>query len=461
MANQQNQRILAAIVFTDVVGYSARMQIEEEKTIALVKRDLNALERICVSFDGRVVKNTGDGMFMFFTTLDGALKTATGFLEYLDTGQRTFTPDKRLEHRVGIHLGDVFMNGNDVLGDGVNMAARLMAEAQPDTICISYSAYEFIKNRTKLHPQFIGPRQLKGFKDPITAVLLALRPPLGVLVPENVPPAKDPMNISKLILYIGAPLTALVILIVSYLSLSKSEAEVDQTLDTPPPVGPTTIPAISPIAPEPAPAPATPARAPEGQLTSKTDLLALIDTQRDAVRGTWMRSGNGITCNAAGVDEPFIVTADSPSAARIAFPLAPSQIPREYDLNMAFTRNDGQASIAMIFVSGTGTAVFEVDAWARNMGGIQNVSGRQMLDSPESTFTQRFEPGRRYNVSLRVRKEKITMVVDDKEMASLDTNGSNLSVQFWSMPKNKPLGIGAFKSSVTFHSVDLVPVNTR
>ncbi len=460
MAQQQHQRILAAIVFTDVVGYSARMQIEEDKTITLVKRDLTALQKICQSHDGKVIKDTGDGLFMYFSSLDSALKTSTGFLEYLDTAQRTFTPDKRLEHRVGIHLGDVVVNDADVLGDGVNIAARLMALAQPDTICISYSAYEFIKNRTKLHPQFIGPQQLKNIKDPVTAVLLSFRPPLGVLLPEPEKASSKPvMNLSKLILYIGVPLTALIFIIVSYISLSKSDAETDQSLEQGQSFSvavPTTLPAPAPSSAG-SSSPASPSQA----LTRKTNFLPLIDLKRDSVRGAWTRTSDGLRCEIAAPDAPFEVTNDCPSAARLALPLAPSQIPREYDFNVSFTRHAGSDSIALIFVSGSGIAAFEVDAWGKNLGGIQEVDYRNMMATPGSTFTLKTEPGQRYNLSLHVRKDRISMFVDDKELASLDTDGSNLNLKCWTLKPEAPMGIGAFKSGATFHTIELIPVNSQ
>lgn len=461
MSQQPNQRILAAIVFTDVVGFSARMQIEEEKTISLVKRDLIAFEKICLHNGGRIIKNTGDGLMMFFSSLDAALKTGSGILEYLDTATRTFTPDKRLEHRLGVHLGDVITNGNDVLGDGVNIAARLMGEAQPDTICISYSAFEFVKNRTKLHSQFIGPRQLKNIKDPITAVLLSFRPPLDVLVPANtssatVKPASTPLNIPTKILYIGAPLLALLFMIGAYFYIGPQPVKPADLYPPDPNLGKTalgtTLPSEPPL-PQSSPTPDLPA------LTKKIDALALLDPKRDAIRGNWTRSPSGdITCDAIGLDAPFIANDDSPSAARICLPIQRVQIPREYDFNVSFTRSDGKDSVALIFVSGDNTAAYEIDAWDRNMGGIQNVDFKNMQAFPDSTFKLKAEPGRRYTTTLQVRRDKLTMIVDGQVMATLPSDGSNLSLQAWTLRQNTPLGVGAFRSSVTFHTIEIVPV---
>jgi class 3 adenylate cyclase len=470
MPQPPNNRVLAAIVFTDTVGYTHRMQIEEEKTIALVKRDLTMFEKICLAAGGRTIKNTGDGLLMFFPSLDSALKTGTGILEYLDTASRTFTPDKRLQHRLGIHLGDVITSPTDVLGDGVNIASRLMGEAQPDTICISYFAFDFIKNRTKLHPEFIGPRQLKNIKDPVTAVLLSYRPPLGVLLPPDPesstisPKSKPPLTLPAKILYFGAPTFAALIMLAVYLFNASTPKDNIDTVSAgsetlPIQLPPTTSPSSTPSTSSTSSTPSTPSTSSTSSTPDAINLLPLIDIDRDTIRGNWTRTPDGsLRCEAAGMSEPFAITTDSPSAARIALPLTPDQIPREYDFNVSFTRNDGQASIALIFTAGQGTAVFEVDAWGRNLGGIQTVGGRNMQAYPENTFTQRFEPGKRYNLSLQVRKDKLNMLVDGKEMASIPSDGSDLSLQFWAMKKENPLGIGAFKSSATFHSIQIVPL---
>jgi class 3 adenylate cyclase/tetratricopeptide (TPR) repeat protein len=160
-------RRLAAIVFTDVVGYSARMQRDETGTIALVQADFTRMRSLCSQHGGEVLKSMGDGLLLCFSSVVQAVACAVQI--QVDFAARR---PEDLWHRIGIHLGDVFRESGDVVGDGVNIAARLEAKARPGTICVSQSVYDAVKGKLKLQAESLGPQQLKNIAEPITVYLI-------------------------------------------------------------------------------------------------------------------------------------------------------------------------------------------------------------------------------------------------------------------------------------------------
>lgn len=168
------QRSLAAIVFTDVVSFSARMQRDEESTLALLRRDFELMRRICTQHHGAVLKNTGDGLLCYFPSAVQAVACALATQRALADQARGRPPVEVLTHRVGIHLGDVFVGEQDVMGDGVNIAARLQAEAEPGGICISQTVYDVVRNKLALHVTRLGPRELKNISQSIPIYRLIL-----------------------------------------------------------------------------------------------------------------------------------------------------------------------------------------------------------------------------------------------------------------------------------------------
>lgn len=171
---RSGQRSLAAIVFTDVVNFSARMQTDEELTLHILQRDFEAMRRICVAHQGTVLKTTGDGLLLYFTSAVQAVACALATQRYFAGQAKTQPAAETLTHRFGVHLGDVFVNDQDVMGDGVNIAARLQAEAHPGGICISKTVYDVVKNKLELHVTRLGPRELKNISQrlPIYRLLL-------------------------------------------------------------------------------------------------------------------------------------------------------------------------------------------------------------------------------------------------------------------------------------------------
>ncbi|MEJ1973731.1 MAG: adenylate/guanylate cyclase domain-containing protein [Lacunisphaera sp.] len=176
------QPSLAAIVFTDVVSFSARMQADEETTLRLLKRDFDEMRDICVQHHGSVLKTTGDGLLLYFSSAVQAVACALAMQRAFAEQVKIRPAAENLTHRVGIHLGDVFVNDQDVMGDGVNIAARLQAEAEPGGICISQTVYDVVRNKLALHVTRLGPRELKNISQamPIYKLLLEAQVMNGV-----------------------------------------------------------------------------------------------------------------------------------------------------------------------------------------------------------------------------------------------------------------------------------------
>ncbi|MCG3178438.1 MAG: hypothetical protein BIFFINMI_00765 [Phycisphaerae bacterium] len=168
------RRVLAAIVFTDVVGFSQLMSVNDTKTLKLTQRDFAMMRRLSESHEGQILKNTGDGLLMYFSSAVQAVSCALKIQQTLANAETKLPSDQMLKHRIGIHLGDVFLSENDVMGDGVNIASRLQAKAEPGGICISQTVYDVVKNRLELQTTFLGPQELRNIqgKVPVYRILL-------------------------------------------------------------------------------------------------------------------------------------------------------------------------------------------------------------------------------------------------------------------------------------------------
>ncbi|MEM1253584.1 MAG: protein kinase [Cyanobacteria bacterium P01_H01_bin.21] len=164
----RGQRTLAAIVVTDAVGFSARMSVDEENTLKLIQHDLQLMAEKCQEFEGQVLKSTGDGLLMYFVSAVQAVNCAIAIQKSLSAKATKDEPNSLL-HRIGIHMGDVFFNNSDVMGNSVNIAARLQTQAKPGGICLSQLIYDLVKVRLSLNAEFAGPLQLKNIQEPITA----------------------------------------------------------------------------------------------------------------------------------------------------------------------------------------------------------------------------------------------------------------------------------------------------
>ncbi len=161
-------RRLAAIVAADVVGYSRAIEADEAGTLARLQSVRGkiidpALER----HDGRIVKTIGDGLLIEFPSVIEATQAATEIQSALASRNAGYAESKRILYRVGINIGDVVVENGDLLGDGVNVAARLETLAEPGGICLSESVYEQLRGRLDLPLTDAGPQQLKNITRPV------------------------------------------------------------------------------------------------------------------------------------------------------------------------------------------------------------------------------------------------------------------------------------------------------
>lgn len=189
----RGRRTLAAILFTDGVSFSARMAANEEHTLAMIRRDFKLMQTICQQFNGQVIKSTGDGLLMHFVSAVQAVGCALAIQKGLMEASAGLAVEDFLLHRIGIHIGDIFFSKNDVMGSGVNIAARLQSEAEPGGICISQTVYDVVKSHLPLYATCLGVRSLKNIRDSLRVYQIHLTPP-----PVTMPDPPTPQTAAKL-----------------------------------------------------------------------------------------------------------------------------------------------------------------------------------------------------------------------------------------------------------------------
>src|SRR5215831_17254245 len=168
MAEQRVERRLAAILAADVAGYSRLMGADEEGTLARLNAHRREfLEPTIAEHRGRIVKRTGDGILIEFGSAVDAARCAVEIQRGMIERNAAVPADKRIEFRIGIHVGDVIIEDGDIFGDGVNVASRLEGIAQPGSICISDDAYRQVRGKLDANFQDAGERELKNFARPV------------------------------------------------------------------------------------------------------------------------------------------------------------------------------------------------------------------------------------------------------------------------------------------------------
>jgi TolB-like protein/class 3 adenylate cyclase/Flp pilus assembly protein TadD len=173
----EGERRLAAIVFSDVVGYSARMQRDETGTMALVGVDFARMAALAADEEGEVLNTMGDGMLLAFPSAVQAVTFALQAQAEFAHRRVLKPPEKALEHRIGIHVGDVFRLDDRVAGDGVNIASRLQAKAPAGGICVSQTVYDLIRGKVTVEAVALGPQEFKNIAEKIPIYHLVL--PVG------------------------------------------------------------------------------------------------------------------------------------------------------------------------------------------------------------------------------------------------------------------------------------------
>ncbi len=152
-------RRLAAIMFTDIVGYTRLMDTDEDRAFALLKKNRELQRPLIEKYNGRWLKEMGAGILAGFDTAAAAVRCAGEI--------QNKVRKESIGLRIGIHQGEVVFEGNDVLGDGVNVASRLEEIAEPGCINVSGAIYKDVKNITGISVEFHGEKTLKNVDDPI------------------------------------------------------------------------------------------------------------------------------------------------------------------------------------------------------------------------------------------------------------------------------------------------------
>jgi len=181
-------RKLVAILAADVVGYSRLTSVDEDRTLARLRALRSDLIDPTIAVHmGRVIKRTGDGALVEFRSVVDAVRCATEVQNAMVERNAGLPPDRRIEFRIGIHLGDVVEESDgDLMGEGVNIAARLEGVAQPGAICLSEDAYRQVKSRLDLKINDLGEVRLKNIIEPMRVYSL------HVGIPADVKPASVP-----------------------------------------------------------------------------------------------------------------------------------------------------------------------------------------------------------------------------------------------------------------------------
>src|SRR6478752_2986872 len=186
-------RKLAAILVSDVVGYSRLTGADEDRILArlrALRSDL--IDPTIAVHHGRIVKRAGDGSIIEFRSVVDAVNCAIEIQRAMVERNAEVAPDKRIEFRVGIHLGDVVEESDgDLMGDGVNIAARLEGIAKPGGICLSEDAYRQVKSRLELQVAELGPQSLKNIAEPVHAYLLRQGAPATQKSPKSAAKTRD------------------------------------------------------------------------------------------------------------------------------------------------------------------------------------------------------------------------------------------------------------------------------
>ncbi len=169
MPEERVHRRLAAILAADVAGYSRLMGADEVGTARTLREHRKVTDALVAKHGGRLVKTTGDGVLLEFPSVVDTVEYAVAVQEVMARRNEGTPRDQRMQFRIGINLGDILIEGDDILGDGVNVAARLEGIAEPGGICISASAYDQVRGKVMVEFADLGEQTLKNIARPIRA----------------------------------------------------------------------------------------------------------------------------------------------------------------------------------------------------------------------------------------------------------------------------------------------------
>jgi adenylate cyclase len=204
------ERRLAAILAADVIGYSRLIREDEAGTLAMLKVQREQLiEPKIVERNGRIVKLLGDGLLVEFPSAVDAVQCAVEIQHMVGDHNANVAKEKRITYRIGINIGDIVVEDNDIYGDGVNVAARLESLAEPSGICVAHNVFDQVKDKLDLTIDFMGEREVKNIAEPVTIYRVVLDDKAAALVTPVVraeaKPGRQPRSVA-------AALTVIVLL---------------------------------------------------------------------------------------------------------------------------------------------------------------------------------------------------------------------------------------------------------
>ena len=208
------ERKLTAILYADVAGYSRLTGEDEEGTHRALSAYLDAITASIEKYNGTVLHFAGDAVLADFATVSDALICAAAVQQDLKERNKDLPDDRKVQFRIGVNLGEVIVDRNEIYGDGVNVAARLESLAEPGGICISDSVHTAVGNKLPLEYEFIGEQEVKNIAKPVRAYAAKLKPGAVLPAPSARPKAQRPMHhvmaatAAAAVLVIGAGLIA-------------------------------------------------------------------------------------------------------------------------------------------------------------------------------------------------------------------------------------------------------------
>ncbi len=174
MAEQRVQRRLAAILAADMVGYSRLMGVDEEGTLARLQAHIkDTFDPKIAEHRGRTVKTTGDGLLVEFASVVDAVRCAVEIQRAMGGRHADEPEERRIDFRIGINLGDIIVEGDDIYGDGVNVAARVQELAPAGGTCVSGEAHRQVKSKLDVAYEDLGERQVKNIAEPVRVYRVA------------------------------------------------------------------------------------------------------------------------------------------------------------------------------------------------------------------------------------------------------------------------------------------------
>ncbi|MFD0464710.1 adenylate/guanylate cyclase domain-containing protein [Microvirga aerilata] len=184
------ERRLAAIFAADVAGYARLMSQDEVGTLRSLTAYREIMDRLIAEHGGRIANTAGDSVLAEFPSAVDAVQCAAAVQEALAQANQDTPEERRIQFRIGVHVGDVMVRGGDLLGDGVNIAARLENLAEPGRVYISDATHMYVRRSPTLGFDDLGPQKIKNFDEPVRVYRVAASPSPSTGLAQAASPAK-------------------------------------------------------------------------------------------------------------------------------------------------------------------------------------------------------------------------------------------------------------------------------